>query len=169
MIPHASIAATYWPLAITKLHVADDETERSRRCSEPNRESSHHTWQWCGDEEAFPDTPNQVSEELIRALLSIFHTLCQRSSQLDCEPQNSAKLHISCMRSNSLVGRSSHCKTSTSSSKDTSQKLDLCGVPPEADGTGRDMGSNRKLVNVTQASLDMSRISLCIPSIGKLR
>ncbi|RWW88331.1 hypothetical protein BHE74_00002798 [Ensete ventricosum] len=65
---------------------------------------------------------------------------------------------------------SSHCKTSsTSSSKDTSQKLDLCGVPPEGDGTGRDMGSNQKLVNVTQASLDMSRISLCIPTIGKLR
>lgn len=160
MIPHASIATTYWPLAITKLHVADDETERSRRCGEPNRESSHHTRQWCGDEEAFPDTPNQVSEELIRALLSIFHTLSQRSGQLDCEPQNSAKLHISCMRSNSLVGRSSHCQTSTSSSKGTS---------PEADGTGRDMGSNQKLVNVTQASLDMSRLSLCIPTIGKLR
>ncbi|URE36831.1 hypothetical protein MUK42_35378 [Musa troglodytarum] len=139
---------------------ADDETERSRRCSEPNRESSHHTWQWCRDEEAFPDTPNQVSEELIGALVSIFHTLSQRSSQLECEPQNSAKLHISCMRSNSSVSRSSHCKTSTSSSKDASQK---------ADGTGRDMGSNQKLVNVTQASLDMSRISLCIPTIGKLR
>ncbi|WOL14901.1 hypothetical protein Cni_G23682 [Canna indica] len=156
----------------------DDETERLRRCNESYQDLSHSSsppprWQWCRDEGTVPDTPNKLSEELIKYLISIFHRLNQRSSQFEYEPHNSAKLQISCMRSNSMVGKSSfissNCKTSSSSSKDTAHKLDLYGVLPEANRTRRDIRLKQNFVNLTQASLDMSRISLCVSTIGKLR
>ncbi|KAG1339296.1 hypothetical protein COCNU_04G016020 [Cocos nucifera] len=142
----------------------DEEAERLIRCNGPNHDLSFL------DAETRNESPNKLSEELIKILISIFHKLNQTSTQLNWELTAVPKLNISCMSSRSFVSKSSsNCKTPMHSLKDTANMLDPYGVLPDADGTARDIRLYKKFIDFTQSSFDMSRISLCLSAIGRLR
>ncbi|XP_038981068.1 uncharacterized protein LOC103703500 [Phoenix dactylifera] len=142
----------------------DEEAERPRRCNGPNRTLSFL------NAETSNESPNKLSEELIKILISIFHKLNQTSTQIDSELTAVPKLNISCMSSRSFVSKTTfNCKTPMHSLKDTANMLDPYGVLPDVDGTARDIGLYKKVIHFTQSSLDMSRISLCLSAIGRLR
>ncbi|XP_010920783.2 uncharacterized protein [Elaeis guineensis] len=142
----------------------DVEAERLIRCNGPNHNLSFL------DTETRNESPNKLSEELIKILISIFHKLNQTSTQLNWELTAVPKLNISCMSSRSFVSKSSsNCKTPMHSLKDTANMLDPYGVLPDANGTARDIRLYKKFIHFTQSSFDMSRISLCLSAIGRLR
>ncbi|XP_043707525.1 uncharacterized protein LOC122656898 isoform X2 [Telopea speciosissima] len=96
------------------------------------------------DEAMATEKPNRVSEEVIICLIGIFLTLNQSSAHLNCDGLASiSKLSLSCMNSKG-------------------QKSDF-------DGPVRDLVPYKNFIQFTRNSVDMSRVSECLPAIGKMR
>ncbi|XP_042514792.1 uncharacterized protein LOC122089269 [Macadamia integrifolia] len=96
------------------------------------------------DEAMTTEKPNRVSEELIICLIGIFLKLNQGSAHVNCEGSTSIpKLSLYCMNSKG-------------------QKSDF-------DGPIRDVGPYKNFIQFTRTSVDMSRVSECLPAIGKIR
>ncbi|KAG6535274.1 uncharacterized protein LOC122015746 [Zingiber officinale] len=152
---------------LTHEQMPGDESEKLASNHETNLDLCHASSPQCNsrDEESImPETPNRLSEELLKTLIAIFQKLSQSTNQLNHE---SHKLPNSCVSSNNFH---SYRKTSiTTSSKDSMQRGESCGVlVPENEGEGK-MGLKHKFVSCTKASLDLTRIELCVPAFGKLR
>ncbi|ONK56563.1 uncharacterized protein A4U43_C10F10090 [Asparagus officinalis] len=141
----------------------DKEAVYSRSCNEPNQ-----SW-GLSDEETSTESPNKLSEQLIKTLIIIFHKLHKSSMQPECKEDTVPKLNISCMSSRSVISRSSYNCKSTVSSSNTLQISDPYDVLLEGERTARDIGAYKKFIHFTKSSLDMTRIRLCGPAIRKLR
>nr|CAD1839714.1 unnamed protein product [Ananas comosus var. bracteatus] len=140
----------------------DEETERLK--------SNYHFS--IVDREINADTPNKLSEELITLLVNIFRKLNHSPSHFDHEQINIPKLNISCVSSKSFITRSStNNKTPMSSSKNRIHEPDYYGVLElaDVDGAATQIGASKRLIHVTRSSLDISRVSLCLPAIKRLR
>jgi len=136
-----------------------DEVEHARR-------SSH-----CKSSETAPappperkvclSSPNKLSEELIRLMVAIFHKLNKAAGaagELELELSGpSSKLNISCIGPRSLVPRvAAHGAAAMSPLKNRREKEAAAGC-------------RRSFVEFTRASVDASRISLCLVDIKNLR
>ncbi|KAL5973328.1 hypothetical protein ACLOJK_029978 [Asimina triloba] len=126
------------------------------------------------DEEPEIEKPNQIAEELIKCLISIFLKLNTTSSvrpTSDHEPSSTAvpKLTFSCMSSRGFMPKASTFNSKTPASADHRWQLDPYGVLSEQDGPVADVGPYKNFTHLTRSSLDMSRVSECLPAIAKLR
>ncbi|MQL87056.1 hypothetical protein Taro_019580, partial [Colocasia esculenta] len=153
------------------LHTSSDaDVERSKHI--PDQRSP--TTQSNPDEANRMETPNELSEELVRCLISIFHRLNQTANNSRvCHDSDAiiSKFSLSCMSSKGITSSKSsfNCKTPVYSSDDTMPMLDPHGLLPDLDGTVGERGPYKNFVSVTESSLDMSRISQCFLSIRRLR
>ncbi|KAB2609744.1 hypothetical protein D8674_041955 [Pyrus ussuriensis x Pyrus communis] len=141
---------------------ADGETaELSRRQRGRSRNQGH------GENDL---KPNELSEELLKCLVSIFLELKQAS--LDKEGSSVVpKLALSCMNSKGLIPKTSfNCTSSTIFFNDnTSSNADPYCILPDLDGAVRDIGPYKNFIQITRSSFDVSRLSECLNAIEKLR
>ena len=148
-----------------------DEVEHARR-------SSH-----CKSSETTPAPPerkvclhslNKLSEELIRLMVAIFHKLNKAADhaagELELSGGGPSKLNISCIGPRSLVPRvavhGAAAAMSPLKSRRASAKAAGRGAEEEAAAAA---GCQRRFVEFTRASVDVSRISLCLADIKNLR
>ena len=148
-----------------------DEVEHARR-------SSH-----CKSSETAPappperkvclSSPNKLSEELIRLMVAIFHKLNKAAGaagELELELSGpSSKLNISCIGPRSLVPRvAAHGAAAMSPLKSRRASAKAAGRGAEEEAAAA-AGCQRRFVEFTRASVDVSRISLCLADIKNLR
>ncbi|KAM0941347.1 putative ternary complex factor MIP1, leucine-zipper [Dioscorea sansibarensis] len=103
-------------------------------------------------EEKSISTPNKISEELIKSLISIFHKFHRPGNRLDCEITSVPKLTISCINSRSFIS----CKS------DPMQALDI-------DGMMRNIGFYKNCIQLTRNSFDPNHIYLCVADIARVQ
>lgn len=141
-----------------------EKYQMSRRHTRRLIRNQHHI-----NKESVIEKPNELSENLIKCLISIFFELNQASM----EREGSAtvpKLTLPCMKSKGFMAKTTfNCKTSTFLFNDNTSNLDPYGILPDFDGTVRDFGPYENFVQVTRSSLDIGRISECLPAMRKLR
>lgn len=128
-------------------------------------------------------SPNRLSEELVRLTVTIFHKLNKTATataaaadagdlELELEPSgggaSSSKLNISCIGPRSLVPRVS---ASVNGAAAAMSPLKSRRAAPKGGGaeTGSAAGCQRRFVEFTRGSVDVSRISLCLVDIKNLR
>lgn len=114
--------------------------------------------------------PNKLSEELIRCLMSIYLNLNQTTfkSKKISEKQHS----LNCINSKGFMSKTTafSCIEPTFPSFDQCESnLDPYRILSDIDGTVRDVGPYNNFIQITRASLDKSRLSECLPAMGKLR
>ncbi|PUZ58034.1 hypothetical protein GQ55_5G477300 [Panicum hallii var. hallii] len=141
-----------------------DEAEHARR-------SSH-----CRSSETTPapperkvclNSPNKLSEELIRLMVAIFHKLNKAADVGELELSGTSKLNISCIGPRSLVPRVAvHGAAAMSPLKNRRASAKAAGHGAEKEAAA---GCQRRFVEFTRASVDVSRISLCLVDIKNLR
>ncbi|GMY08506.1 hypothetical protein FCV25MIE_03745 [Fagus crenata] len=121
------------------------------------------------NKESVIENPNELSEKLIKCLISIFLELNQAS--MDREGSAMApKLTLSCMKSKGFITKTTfNCRTSTFLYNDNSSNLDPYGILPDFDGTVRDVGPYKNFIQITRSSLDTGCLSECLPAMRKLR
>ncbi|KAL9418433.1 hypothetical protein AB3S75_036402 [Citrus x aurantiifolia] len=108
------------------------------------------------DKETSSEKPNVLSEELIKCLLGIFLDINQASH----DREGSAvvpKLGLSCINSKGFA------------INQNASKLDPYGILPDLDGSIRDIGPYKNLIQITRSSLDINRFTECKPALRKLR
>nr|XP_023904756.1 uncharacterized protein LOC112016425 [Quercus suber] len=146
------------------LNVMTEEYQMSRRHTRRLIRNQHHI-----NKESVIEKPNELSEKLIKCLISIFFELNQASM----EREGSAtvpKLTLPCMKSKGFMAKTTfNCKTSTFLFNYNTSNLDPYGILPDFDGTVRDFGPYENFIQVTRSSLDIGRISECLPAMRKLR
>ncbi|XP_022890162.1 uncharacterized protein LOC111405488 [Olea europaea var. sylvestris] len=113
--------------------------------------------------------PNKLSEELIRCLMSIYLNLNQTTfkSKKISEKQHS----LNCINSKGFMSKTTafSCIEPTFPSFDQCESnLDPYRILSDID-TVRDVGPYNNFIQITRASLDKSRLSECLPAMGKLR
>nr|POE45056.1 hypothetical protein CFP56_24988 [Quercus suber] len=142
----------------------NEEYQMSRRHTRRLIRNQHHI-----NKESVIEKPNELSEKLIKCLISIFFELNQASM----EREGSAtvpKLTLPCMKSKGFMAKTTfNCKTSTFLFNYNTSNLDPYGILPDFDGTVRDFGPYENFIQVTRSSLDIGRISECLPAMRKLR
>nr|CAB3472208.1 unnamed protein product [Digitaria exilis] len=118
------------------------------------------------------NSPNKLSEELIRLMVTIFHKLNKTTAaELELEG-TSSKLNISCIGPRSLVPRvaavsgAAAAMSPLRNRRASAAKGAGHGGEKEAAATA---GCHRRFVEFTRASVDVSRISLCLVDIKNLR
>ncbi|XP_078447005.1 uncharacterized protein LOC144715874 isoform X2 [Wolffia australiana] len=123
------------------------------------------------EEETSEKTPNELSEELVQCLISIFHKLNQTSGRGNVDPSNFLpKLTLSCMSSKGSTSKSNiSCKTPAFSSDESNPALNPHGLLPGIDGTVGERGPYKNFISITKNSLDMGCMSHCFFRIGDLR
>ncbi|XP_049934186.1 uncharacterized protein LOC116256328 isoform X2 [Nymphaea colorata] len=123
------------------------------------------------DTEPVSEKPNQLSEELVKCLISIFRTLNKTPSQLDSVSSATiSKLTLSCMSSRSFVSKSSfNGKPPIPLWLDSYPLSDPYGVAANYDCLPGDIGPYKNYVQLTRNSLNFSQMPQCIPSLDKLR
>lgn len=108
------------------------------------------------DKETSSEKPNVLSEELIKCLIGIFLDINQASH----DREGSAvvpKLGLSCINSKGFA------------INQNASKLDPYGILPDLDGSIRDIGPYKNLIQITRSSLDINRFTECKPALRKLR
>ncbi|KAJ4969564.1 hypothetical protein NE237_016265 [Protea cynaroides] len=123
------------------------------------------------DEAMVTEKPNRLSEELIKCLIGIFLKLNQSSDHFNCEGSASiSKLSLSCINSKGQKSKPSfNCKAPTCFMDDNTSILNPYGILSDFDGPVRDVGQYKNFIQFTRNSMDLSRVSDCLPAIGKLR
>ncbi|XP_010256914.1 PREDICTED: uncharacterized protein LOC104597181 isoform X2 [Nelumbo nucifera] len=160
-------ASEFRTMNSTSLNGTDEFAEILRRCNARSQKQS-----LLADEETNTEKPNSLSEELIRCLIEIFLKLNQTpASQLDCESSTTVpKLTLSCINSRGFKPKTSfNCKAPMSFLDDNTSVVDPYGILSDHDDTLRDVGPYKNFIQITRSSLDMSRVSECLPAIGKMR
>ena len=114
------------------------------------------------EEESPEKGPNELSEELVKCLISIFHTMNETSGKSSVDQLTFLpKISLSCISSKGSTSKPNFgCKTSTYRSDE---------AVPEIHGAAGETGSYKNLVSVTRSSLDIDRMNQCYVSIGNLR
>ncbi|XP_065870414.1 uncharacterized protein [Euphorbia lathyris] len=108
------------------------------------------------------EKPNELSEELIKCLIGVFLDLNQ-APQDRGESFLVPKLTLSCMNTKF------NSKAPIFSSNNNISNLDPYGIIPDLDSTIRDVGPYKNLIQITRNSIDLNRISECLPFTGILR
>ncbi|KAJ4969019.1 hypothetical protein NE237_015720 [Protea cynaroides] len=123
------------------------------------------------DEAMVTEKPNRLSEELIKCLIGIFLKLNQSSDHFNCEGSASiSKLSLSCINSKGQKSKPSfNCNAPTCFMDDNTSILNPYGILSDFDGPVRDVGQYKNFIQFTRNSMDLSRVSDCLPAIGKLR
>ncbi|KAG2587006.1 uncharacterized protein LOC120672307 isoform X2 [Panicum virgatum] len=147
-----------------------DEVEHARR-------SSH-----CKSSETTPapperkvclHSPNKLSEELIRLMVAIFHKLNKAADnaagELELSGGGPSKLNISCIGPRSLVPRVAVHGAAAAMSPLKSRRASAKAAGRGAEEAAAAAGCQRRFVEFTRASVDVSRISLCLADIKNLR
>lgn len=114
------------------------------------------------------EKPNELSEKLIKCLISIFLE-SNRASQDREGPNHVLKLTLACKNSKSSAKSSFGCKISPTSIEGYISSLDPYGVLLDVDGTFRDIGQYKSFVPITRSSLDIMHLQERLPANGKLR
>ncbi|KAK4579176.1 hypothetical protein RGQ29_029021 [Quercus rubra] len=142
----------------------NEDYQMSRRHTRRLIRNQHHI-----NKESVIEKPNELSEKLMKCLISIFFELNQASM----EREGSAtvpKLTLPCMKSKGFMAKTTfNCKTSTFLFSDNTSNLDPYGILPDFDGTVRDFGPYENFIQVTRSSLDIGHISESLPAMRKLR
>ncbi|KAF4373418.1 hypothetical protein G4B88_011687 [Cannabis sativa] len=111
--------------------------------------------------------PNELSEELLKCLISIFVELNQTSVDREGSPIV-PKLTLSCMNSKGFIGKTSfNCKPPAFLFNYNSSFSDPYGILPDLDI--RDVGPYKNFIQITSSSLDVTRFSECLTGFRKLR
>lgn len=128
-------------------------------------------------------SPNRLSEELVRLTVTIFHKLNKTATataaaadagdlELELEPSgggaSSSKLNISCIGPRSLVPRVSASVNGAAAAMSPLKSRRAAAKGGGAE-TGSAAGCQRRFVEFTRGSVDVSRISLCLVDIKNLR
>lgn len=118
-------------------------------------------------------SPNKLSEELIRLMVTIFHKLNKAGDARELELGGASKLNISCIGPRSLVPRVAVTGAAAAMSPLKNRRASATakaghGAEKEAAAAGA-AGCHRRFVEFTRASVDVSRISLCLVDIKNLR
>ncbi|OEL13727.1 hypothetical protein BAE44_0025254 [Dichanthelium oligosanthes] len=112
------------------------------------------------------NSPNKLSEELIRLMVTIFHKLNKTADAGELELSGTSKLNISCIGPRSLVPRVAVNGTAAMSPLKNRRASAKAGHRAEEKTAA---GCQRRFVEFTRASVDVSRISLCLVDIKNLR
>ncbi|KAB1217867.1 hypothetical protein CJ030_MR3G014723 [Morella rubra] len=117
------------------------------------------------------EKPNELSEKLIKCLISTFLELNQASLAREGSAMV-PKLALSCMKSKSIMAKTSfNCRSRTPTFlfDESTSILDPYGILPDLDGVVRDVGPYKNFVQITRSSLDTGRFAECFPEMRKLR
>ncbi|KAF3676669.1 Calcium-dependent lipid-binding family protein isoform 1 [Capsicum annuum] len=131
------------------------------------------------DLETDNETPNKLSEEVLKCLISIYLKLNKAS----LENQSSSTISTSIAKQSQTCSKKSKSsficsKTCTSSAaadapifalNDYASNLDPYGILLDTDGIQRDIGSYKNFIQVSRTSINTCHISECLPQMGKLR
>ncbi|CAI9774021.1 unnamed protein product [Fraxinus pennsylvanica] len=153
---------------ITSLGINEGIAENSR-CSRSIAENSRCSRSTLINLGSEIKRPNKLSEELIRCLISIFLNLNQTTfkSKRISEKQHS----LNCINSKVFMSKTTafSCIEPTPSFNQSASNLDPYRILADIDGTIGDVGPYNNFIQITRASLDKSRLSECLPAMGKLR
>jgi len=125
-------------------------------------------------------SPNKLSEELVRLTVTIFHKLNKTTTtdaaELELSGTSSSKLNISsCIGPRSLVPKVSVSVNGAAAGMSPLKNRRAAstkggghgGAEKEAAAVGT--GCQRRFVEFTRASVDVTRVSLCLVDIKNLR
>lgn len=125
------------------------------------------------EKEACIETPNELSEQLIKCLIGIYLDLNQPSHNSQTSP-NIPKHGLSCINSKRSMAKTSFsCKA-----PQLTLSIDYSSSNPnpnpyslllDSEGTVRDIGPYKNFIHITRTSFDICRLAECSPSIRKLR
>lgn len=117
------------------------------------------------------ETPNEISEELIKCLISIYLDLNQPSNNSQTSP-NIPKHGLSCINSKRCIAKTSFsCKAPqlTLSFDYSSSNPNPYSILLDSEGTVKDIGPYKNFIHITRTSFDIRRLPECSASIRKLR
>ncbi|XP_038891096.1 uncharacterized protein LOC120080496 [Benincasa hispida] len=127
------------------------------------------------EKETCIETPNEISEQLIKCLISIYLDLNQPSNNSQTSP-NIPKPGLSCINSKRCIAKTSFsCKApQLTLSFDYSSSMPNPNPNPysillDSEGTVRDIGPYKNFIHITRTSFDIRRLPECSSSIRKLR
>ncbi|KAJ4719892.1 Protein of unknown function, DUF547 [Melia azedarach] len=158
----ASVGSASELISLTPTGSPEKFYEKPRRHN--NRIPKHHI-----DRETTNEKPNVLSEELIKCLIGICLDINQAPK--DREGSDVAqKLSLSCMNSKSSQAKTSfNCKAPLFAFNRNASNLDPYGILPDLDGSIRDIGPYKDLIQITRSSLDINHFTECLPAARKLR
>ncbi|XP_052204934.1 uncharacterized protein LOC127809841 isoform X2 [Diospyros lotus] len=138
------------------------ETAETSTSSRRNRGHNH------SDIEIAAREPNELSEELVKCMIGVFLKLNQASEHR--KGLTVASKHpLSCMNSKGFMYKTTfNCKEPAFSFDNTSN-IDPYGILPDFDGPIRDVGPYKNFIQITRSSLDITQVSKCFQTRGKLR
>ncbi|XP_027773267.1 uncharacterized protein LOC107022033 isoform X1 [Solanum pennellii] len=152
---------------------AEEIVESSSRGSRSWRR--HHSQS--ADIEMETETPNKLSEEVLKCLISIYLKLNKAS--LESKGSSTSNSIAKQSLISSKKSKSSFICTKTCSSaavdaptfafNDYASNLDPYGILLDTDGSHREIGSYKNFIQISRTSLNISHISECLPQMGKLR
>ncbi|KAI9157480.1 hypothetical protein LWI28_023250 [Acer negundo] len=118
------------------------------------------------DKETFTthEKPNVLSEELIKCLIGIYLDINEASSE-GSSAIVAPKLGLPCMNTKGFIVKS----PSFVITRNNASNLDPYGILPDLDGSIRDIGPYKNLIQITRISLDISRFTESFPAVEKLR
>ncbi|CAL4965231.1 unnamed protein product [Urochloa decumbens] len=151
--------------------VKGDEMEHARRSSHCKPSSETLPAPAAAERKVCLNSPNKVSEELVRLMVAIFHKLNKAEGELELGG-GAPKLNISCIGPRSLVPRVAvnGAAAAMSPLKNRRAAAKATGHVEEKEAAAAGAGcQQRRFVEFTRASVDVSRISLCLVDIKNLR
>lgn len=123
------------------------------------------------------ETPNKLSEEVLKCLISIYLKLNKAS--LESKGSSTSNSIAKQSLISSKKSKSSFICTKTCSSaavdaptfafNDYASNLDPYGILLDTDGSHREIGSYKNFIQISRTSFNISHISECLPQMGKLR
>ncbi|CAO2193653.1 unnamed protein product [Urochloa humidicola] len=156
--------------SVGSVSVKGDEMEHARRSShcKPSSETPA-----AAERKVCLNSLNKVSEELVRLMVSIFHKL-NKAGEMEMELGGGApKLNISCIGPRSLVPRvavtGAAAAMSPLKNRRAAAAAAKAGYGAEKEVAAGAGCQQRRFVEFTRASIDVSRISLCLVDIKNLR
>ncbi|KAK6117904.1 hypothetical protein DH2020_048352 [Rehmannia glutinosa] len=111
---------------------------------------------------------NKLSVELIKCLMGIFLKLNQATFKSK-GTTNLTKHTLTCINSKGLVSKAAfNCKTPVFPFGCNESDLDPYEILPEPDVIIKDVGPYKNFVQITRSTLDVSRLSECLPDMRRL-
>ncbi|KAK2637492.1 hypothetical protein Ddye_032284 [Dipteronia dyeriana] len=110
------------------------------------------------------EKPNVLSEELIKCLIGIYLDINEASLE-GSSAIVAPKLGLPCMNTKGFIAKSPFAFFT----HNNASNLDPYGTLPDLDGSIRDIGPYKNLVQITRSSLDISRFTESFPAVEKLR
>ncbi|XP_055830859.1 uncharacterized protein LOC129899883 isoform X2 [Solanum dulcamara] len=166
----ASVGASmdlHTPIDLTTEEIIESSSRSSRSWSRHHNQSI--------DIEMENNTPNKLSEEVLKCLISIYLKLNKASLESKGSSTSIVKQSIiSSKKSKSSFICSKTCTSApvdapTFAINDYASNLDPYGILLDIDGSHTEIGSYKNFIQVSRTSFNTSHISECLPQMGKLR